>query len=393
MNEGVNGYFSRPKKESQIETYKRIKFINSGNYGEVYLIQSTLTNIEYICKDIDLSFSSEETEKSAFQEVKILKKCKHPNIIAFKEAFITRYPSRAIHLVTEFADSGDLQQKIQSQKKKNELFSESQIINWLIQVCLALRYIHKLKIIHRDIKPSNIFLTKEGLIKLGDFGISKALQKDQNDTRSAVGTPFYMPPEVIDSQKYDYRADIWSLGITFFQIMTFTLPFDGNNQMGLFNNIIEFKKENSFNNNATLYSEELINIVRKMFSKNPNDRPSIDEILNVPIIKENFQKFIQMNKNKYKENQIDLEEESLNIFKFNTNKSENLNTIKEEMESSFKDVSLPGTETGQQPHDKSDDDNNEIKLFNNSENLQQGSNFTSANESINNFKPQTEFAK
>ena len=63
------------------------------------------------------------------------------------------------------------------------------------------------------------------------------------------------------------------------------------------------------------------------------------------------------------------------------------------MENSFKDVSLPGTETGQQPHDKSEDDNNEIKLFNNSENLQQGSNFTSANESINNFKPQTEFAK
>ena len=156
------------------------------------------------------------------------------------------------------------------------MFSESQIINWLIQICLALKYIHELKIIHRDIKPSNIFLTKDDLIKLGDFGISKALQKDQNDTRTAVGTPLYMPPEVIDSEKYDYKADIWSLGITFFQIMTFTLPFDGNNQMGLFNNIIEFKKKHSFNNKATLYSEELIKIVTKMFSKNPNDRPTID---------------------------------------------------------------------------------------------------------------------
>jgi NIMA (never in mitosis gene a)-related kinase len=295
--------------------------------------------------------------------------------------------------VTEYADSGDLHQKIQSQKKKNELFSESQIINWLIQICLALRYIHKLKIIHRDIKPSNIFLTKEGLIKLGDFGISKALQKDQNDTRSAVVTPLYMPPEVIDSQKYDYRADIWSLGITFFEIMTFTLPFDGNNQMGLFNNIIEFNKKNSFNNNSSLYSEELINIVRKMISKNPNDRPSIDEILNVPLIKANFQQFIEMNKNKYKENQIDLEEESLNIFKFNTDKSANLKTIKEEMECSLKDVSLPGTETGQQPHDISDDDNTQIKLFNNSENQKQGPNFTSVNESINNVKPQTDHVK
>ena len=130
-----------------------------------------------------------------------------------------------------------------------------------------------------------------------------------------------------------------------------------------------------------------------MISKNPNDRPSIDEILNVPLIKANFQQFIEMNKNKYKENQIDLEEESLNIFKFNTDKSENLKTIKEEMECSLKDVSLPGTETGQQPHDISDDDNTQIKLFNNSENLKQGPNFTSVNESINNVKPQTDYVK
>ena len=385
MNDAVNAYFSLPKKESQIETYERIRPLGQGSFGQVYLIKSTLTSIEYVCKDIDLVHPSDETEK-ALQEVKILKKCKHPNIIAFKEAFITRYPNRALHLVTEYADSGDLHQKIESQKKKNQLFSESQIIDWLIQICLALKYIHKLKIIHRDIKPSNIFLTKDGLIKIGDFGIAKALKKDQMGTRSAVGTPLYMPPEVIDSEKYDYRADIWSLGITFFEIMTFTLPFDGNSQMGLFNNIIEFKKKNSFNNNATVYSEELINIVRKMFSKNPNDRPNIDEILNVPIIKENYTKFIENNKNKYKENQIDLEEDSHNIYKFDTNKSEFLKTITEE-----------GPDTGinngpQLPQNEiSDDDNIKAKMFNNSANPKQEQNSTSVNDFINEIKSKTEF--
>lgn len=385
MNDAVNAYFSLPKKESQIETYERIRPLGQGSFGQVYLIKSTLTSIEYVCKDIDLVHPSDETEK-ALQEVKILKKCKHPNIIAFKEAFITRYPNRALHLVTEYADSGDLHQKIESQKKKNQLFSESEIINWLIQICLALKYIHKLKIIHRDIKPSNIFLTKDGLIKIGDFGIAKALKKDQMGTRSAVGTPLYMPPEVIDSEKYDYRADIWSLGITFFEIMTFTLPFDGNSQMGLFNNIIEFKKKNSFNNNATIYSEGLINIVRKMFSKNPNDRPTIDEILSVPIIKENYTKFIENNKNKYKENQIDLEEDSHNIYKFDTNKSEYLKTITEE-----------GPDTGinngpQLPqNDISDDDNIKAKMFNNSTNPKQKQNSTSVNDFINEIKSKTEF--
>lgn len=339
MNEQANEYFSQPKKEIQIETYKRIKLLGQGNYGQAYLIQSTLSNIEYVCKDIDLSFSTEKEQKSAIQEVKILKKCKHPNIIAFKEAFITRKPTRALHLVTEYADSGDLQQIIKSQSKKNELFSERQIINWLIQICLALKYIHKLNIIHRDIKPSNIFLTKDGLIKIGDFGVSKALRKGQHDTNTTVGTPLYMAPEVIDSENYDYKADIWSLGITFFEIMTFTLPFDGNNQVGLFNNIIEFKKKNSFNNKAIIYSDELINIVRKMFSKNPKDRPTIDEILNVPIIKENYKKYIEIYKNKYLENQIDLIEVSQNIFKSSIDESDKyLNTIKEVYDGSFVDA-------------------------------------------------------
>jgi len=385
MNDAVNAYFSLPKKESQIETYERIRLLGQGSFGQVYLIKSTLTSIEYVCKDIDLGHPSDETEK-ALQEVKILKKCKHPNIIAFKEAFITRYPNRALHLVTEYADSGDLHQKIESQKKKNQLFSESEIINWLIQICLALKYIHKLKIIHRDIKPSNIFLTKDGLIKIGDFGIAKVLKKDQKDTRSTVGTPLYMPPEVIDSEKYDYRADIWSLGITFFEIMTFTLPFDGNSQMGLFNNIIEFKKKHSFNNNATLYSEALINIVRKMFSKNPNDRPSIDEILSVPIIKENYTKFIENNKNKYKENQIDLEEDSHNIYKFDTNKSEYLKTITEEGPDT-------GTNNGPQlaQNDISDDDNIRVQMFNKSLNPKQKQNSTSVNDFINDVKSKTEF--
>ena len=381
MNDAINGYFSQPKKESQIETYKRIRLLGQGNYGQAYLIQSTLSNIEYVCKDIDIGIPSKETE-NALQEVKILKKCKHPNIIAFKEAFITKQPFRALHLVTEYADSGDLQQKIESQKKKNEIFSESQIINWLIQICLALKYIHELKIIHRDIKPSNIFLTKDDLIKVGDFGISKALKKGQTGTNTAVGTPLYMPPEVIDSEKYDYKADIWSLGITFFQIMTFTLPFDGNNQMGLFNNIIEFKKKHSFNNIATLYSEELIKIVTKMFSKNPNDRPTIDEILNVPIIKENCIKFIEINKNKYKEYQIDLEEELYNIFKSNTNKTEALKTITE-----IEDGPIAGTGT------EFEDDNNKKKDLIVSENPKQKQNYIIDNDIKNDYNSKTEFVK
>ena len=292
------------------ETYTQKKYIGSGTFGNVYLIQSNKTNREYVRKQIYLSSLSKEEEIKALREVSISKKFKHPNIILFKEAFITKNPERTLHLITEYADNGDLEKKLNEQKEKKEFFKENIIINWLIQICLALKYIHKLEVIHRDIKPSNIFLTKSGIIKIGDFGISIALTKTLIKAKSVIGTPLYMAPEVYDSAWYDYKADIWSLGITFFQLITFNDPFKGNSPVGLYKNIIEDKKNMSINANNNYYSQELIDIVKKMMTKNPKERPSIDEIFQVPIIKQNLEIFLENNKKLYKDVEIDINKEN-----------------------------------------------------------------------------------
>ena len=326
----VNDYFSRPKQDIEKETYLRKKKLGEGNFGVAYLIESTLTKIEYVCKEIVLSNLNKEDEEKTLSEVKILKKCKHPNIISFKEAFITRRPYRALHLITEYADCGDLQKKIIENKEKNENFPEKTIINWLVQICLALKYLKEKMVIHRDIKPSNIFLTKNGFIKIGDFGISKALNKSQNDTKTNIGTPYYMAPEVIESYNYDYKVDIWSLGITFFEIITFNLPFDGNSKMGLFRNITNGFKKMSINDNMSIYSDELINIVKKMYSSDPYKRPTIDEILSVPIIYKEYEEFIKINKSEYDKYNInlDIKDNLYNLHKKNIKDS--LITIKED---------------------------------------------------------------
>lgn len=319
------------------ETYTQKKYIGSGTFGNVYLIQSNKTNREYVRKQIYLSSLSKDEEKSALREVSISKKFNHPNIILFKEAFITRYPERSLHLITEYADNGDLEKKLKEQKEKKEFFKENIIINWLIQICLALKYIHKLKVIHRDIKPSNIFLTKSDIIKIGDFGISIALTRTLNKAKSVIGTPLYMAPEVYDSANYDYKADIWSLGITFFQLITFNDPFKGNSPVGLYKNIIEGKKNMSINANNKYYSQELIDIIQKMMTKNPKERPSIDEIFQVPIIKQNLEEFLENNKELYKDVEIEINNEiyqSLN----ESNNNNFLPTINED-EDEEKDVS------------------------------------------------------
>ena len=205
---------------------------------------------------------------------------------------------------------------------------------------MALKYIHKLHVIHRDIKPSNIFLTKNGIIKIGDFGISKILMKNHKKTKAHIGTPIYMAPEVINSESYNYEVDIWSLGITFFELMTFHVPFKGNNQFGLFNNIINGIKYMSFNKVKKLtFSMELINIINKMISQNACQRPTIDDILNVPTIRHNLKEFLENNKDLYKNVNLDLYE---NEYKNNNSKNKsldginkNLSTISEEDENQF----------------------------------------------------------
>lgn len=93
-----------------------------------------------------------------------------------------------------YADGGDLSQKIKEMKNKGGVFPESQILVWFTQVCLAIQHVHEKKIIHRDIKSQNIFLTKDGNVKLGDFGIAKPLQMTLEKRNSVIGTPYYMSP-------------------------------------------------------------------------------------------------------------------------------------------------------------------------------------------------------
>ena len=113
----------------------------------------------------------------------------HPNLIEFIESFTSK-KGRRFNIVMEYADSGDLSQAIQDQFRSGEYFSEDEILNIFTQICLALKFCHDSKIIHRDVKPDNIFITKNGDVKLGDFGISRILSVTMSLAHTHCGTPF-----------------------------------------------------------------------------------------------------------------------------------------------------------------------------------------------------------
>lgn len=115
---------------------------------------------------------SEQEKKDTIKEAKILEVLNHPNIIRFKEVYKTKKGQLCI--VMDYADGGDLASTIKKQPA-GQYLTEDTILDWFTQICLAMKHCHDRKILHRDLKSQNIFMTKSGLVKLGDFGIAKVL--------------------------------------------------------------------------------------------------------------------------------------------------------------------------------------------------------------------------
>lgn len=124
----------------------------------------------------------------------------------------------------EYADGGDLYQRIQELQKNNETFTENDIWSIAIQVIYGLKSLHDLNIMHRDLKSANVFLNKDNTVKLGDMNVSKvANQQGLNYTQT--GTPYYASPEVWRDEPYNFKSDIWSLGCVIYELITFNPPF------------------------------------------------------------------------------------------------------------------------------------------------------------------------
>lgn len=267
-------------------TYKIKKLLGEGSFGKAYLAEVEGDEKKYVIKQVMMDGLTEQEKKETFNEAAILKRLDHPNIIKFKEVFIQRKPKEALNIVTEFADGGDLGQKIESQNKQP--FKESQILDYITQICLALQHLHKKKIIHRDLKSGNVFLMQSGIVKLGDFGISKGLRNSQEKAKTMVGTPYYLAPEIINGQQYDAKCDIWALGILLYELMTFKMPF---NAVSL--PLLSIKiNRGVYKPPPSTYSNEIKDLLKKCLTIEPDKRPSIDEILKLPLIKDRIKSFL-----------------------------------------------------------------------------------------------------
>ena len=287
------------------QTYQKIKSLGKGSYGQVFLVKSIQTQKEYALKETIITKKKEVFLYFTMNEINILSKLNNPFIISLKCAFKTQLDNdiEKLGIIMEYVDNGDLNKLLIDYKYDEIYFEEKRILNWLFQVCLALIYLQKNDVIHRDIKPSNIFLMADDTIKLGDFGISKKVSLS-SDITFFIGTPRYTSPEIINKKDFSFKTDIWSLGVTFLELISLRAPFLGYETEEIYENILKRninsnilnKEKNGFNNYITKrYSKNLLDLVKEMISMNPDDRPNAKDILNRDIIKERMESYLKEN--------------------------------------------------------------------------------------------------
>ena len=246
---------------------------------------------------------NEESKKQIYNEASIMKKLFHPNVILFKEVIIDKKLDY-FYIIMEYADDGDLSKKIKQQKNKKtseKYFPEETIVKYFYQICQGINYIHSKNVIHRDIKSQNIFLNKNGSIKIGDFGIAKALSKTNSNAMTVIGTPYYFSPEIINGEPYNYKTDIWSLGVVLYELCTLKLPFDSNNIAQLSMKILR----GNYDPIPFKYSKEMHSIIKKMLNVDQNKRPDIKEVLQCPLLK-NISPNINLNNTNFNKNKKNL---------------------------------------------------------------------------------------
>jgi len=211
----VRGFETFMKEEKELEgdenmrQFKVIKNLGHGSAGSVDLVENEETGNQYALKTIDLSNLNEKDRDSALSEVHFLKVLKGPTLIKSYQSYVER---DKIMIFMEYAEGGTLADKILEYKLEGETFDTEIILKWISQVVLGVMLMHSKNILHRDLKSQNLFLTSDGTIKIGDFGISKELPTLDSLAKTSCGTPYFMPPEVCKGEPYGEKIDIWAIG-------------------------------------------------------------------------------------------------------------------------------------------------------------------------------------
>ncbi len=258
--------------------YDRITFLGEGSFAAVYKVKHKISGQIRAMKEIKKSPNcSPQDDQEIFNEICILQKMDHPNIMKIYEFYAGK---SSYSIVNELCEYGELFDEIINKGP----FDEQKAAYVLFQILHAVNYFHKMHIVHRDLKPENILISgweKNGypFIKICDFGTSKMFEKGQIE-RKIIGSSYYIAPEVLN-RSYNEKCDIWSCGVILYIMLCQCPPFGGDNDMQITKNVLTGRYDLScspFNK----CSPECINMIKDLLTFNPNNRPTAATLLEHP---------------------------------------------------------------------------------------------------------------
>ncbi|KAI9707739.1 MAG: hypothetical protein M1836_000701 [Candelina mexicana] len=247
--------------------YQVLEELGSGSFGVVYKAIERSSGDIVAIKHIDLE-SSEDDIQEIQQEISVLSTCASPFVTRYITSFLRGYK---LWIVMEYLGGGSCLDLL-----KPGPFNEGHIAIICRELLLGLDYLHQEGKIHRDIKAANILLAHSGKVKIADFGVAAQLTNIKSQRNTFVGTPFWMAPEVIQQAGYDFKADIWSLGITAMELVNGEPPNASTHPMKVLFLIPKAPAPRLEGNN---HGQNFKNFVAACLVKDPDRRPTAKELL------------------------------------------------------------------------------------------------------------------
>ncbi|KAI0794041.1 Pkinase-domain-containing protein [Fomes fomentarius] len=242
--------------------------IGRGQFGAVYRALNLNTGQMVAVKRIRLEGLKEEEIAQLMKEVDLVKSLSHPSIVKYEGM---ARDDDSLSIVLEYAENGSLGQTLKAFGKLNERL----VANYVVKILEGLHYLHQNDVVHCDLKAANILTTKNGNVKLSDFGVSLNLRAMEREMKDVAGTPNWMAPEVIELKGASTKSDIWSLACTVIELLTGRPPYaDIANSMSVMFRIVE-------DDSPPLpedCSESLQDFLRWCFNKDPTKRPNAEQL-------------------------------------------------------------------------------------------------------------------